>query len=191
MDYNEYMKINLGNKPLIYPQPVLIIATYNNDGTANAMNAAWGGVCDYSKVSIIIDRNHHTTKNLLNKKSFTVSIADVEHLKESDYFGLVSGKDVLDKVKSSGLSYSKSENVDAPVINEYPLTLECKLVSYDDKTERVIGEVINTIADDSILTDEKIDLSKFHPITYDCVNHHYLALGEKVGNAFKDGNSLK
>lgn len=191
MGYNEYMKINLGSKPLIYPQPVLIIATYNNDGTANAMNAAWGGVCDYSKVSIIIDRNHHTTKNLLNKKSFTVSIADVEHLKESDYFGLVSGKDILDKVKSSGLSYSKSENVDAPVINEYPLTLECKLVSYDDKTERVIGEVVNTIADDSILTDGKIDLSKFHPITYDCVNHHYLALGEKVGNAFKDGNSLK
>ena len=191
MDYNEYMKINLGNKPLIYPQPVLIIATYNNDGTANAMNAAWGGVCDYSKVSIIIDRNHHTTKNLLNKKSFTVSIADVEHLKESDYFGLVSGKDVLDKVKSSGLSYSKSENVDAPVINEYPLTLECKLVSYDDKTERVIGEVVNTLADDSILTDGKIDLAKFHPITYDCVNHHYLALGEKVGNAFKDGNFLK
>ena len=191
MGYNEYMKINLGNKPLIYPQPVLIIATYNDDGTANAMNAAWGGVCDYSKVSIIIDRNHHTTKNLLSKKAFTVSIADVEHLKESDYFGLVSGKDILDKVKSSGLSYSKSENVDAPVINEYPLTLECKLVSYDDKTERVIGEVVNTIADDSILTDGKIDLSKFHPITYDCVNHHYLVLGEKVGNAFKDGNSLK
>lgn len=191
MGYNEYMKINLGNKPLIYPQPVLIIATYNDDGTANAMNAAWGGVCDYSKVSIIIDRNHHTTKNLLNKKSFTVSIADVEHLKESDYFGLVSGKDVLDKVKSSGLSYSKSEKIDAPVINEYPLTLECKLVSYDDKTECVIGEVVNTLADDSILTDGKIDLSKFHPITYDCVNHHYLALGEKVGNAFKDGNFLK
>ena len=83
-------------------------------------------------------------------------------------------KDVLDKVKSSGLSYSKSENVDAPVINEYPLTLECKLVSYDDKTERVIGEVVNTLADDSILTDGKIDLAKFHPITYDCVNHHYL-----------------
>lgn len=184
------MKINLGNKPLFYPQPVLIIATYNDDGTANAMNAAWGGVCDYSKVSIIIDRNHHTTKNLLNKKAFTVSIADVEHLKESDYFGLVSGKDVLDKVKSAGLSYSKSENVDAPVINEYPLTLECKLVSYDDKTERLIGEVINTLADDSILTDGKIDLSKFNPITYDSMNHKYLTLGNIVGNAFSDGKQL-
>ena len=184
------MKHSLGNKPLIYPQPVLIIATYNDDGTANAMNAAWGGVCDYSKVSIIIDRNHHTTKNLLSKKAFTVSIADVEHLKESDYFGLVSGKDVLDKVKSSGLSYSKSENVDAPVINEYPLTLECKLVSYDDKTERVIGEVVNTLADDSILTDGKIDLAKFHPITYDSMNHKYLTLGNIVGNAFSDGKQL-
>ena len=191
MGYNEYMKINLGNKPLIYPQPVLIIATYNNDGTANAMNAAWGGVCDYSKVSIIIDRNHHTTKNLLNKKSFTVSIADVEHLKESDYFGLVSGKNILDKVKSSGLSYSKSENVDAPVINEYPLTLECKLVSYDDKTERVIGEVVNTIADDSILTDGKIDVKKLDPITYDTVHNKYIRLGDAVADAFKIGLTLK
>ena len=86
---------------------------------------------------------------------------------------------------------SKSENVDAPVISEYPLTLECKLISYDNETERLIGEVVNTIADDSILTDGKIDLSKFHPITYDCVNHHYIALGEKVGNAFKDGLQLK
>lgn len=191
LSYNDNMKINLGNKPLIYPQPVLIIATYNEDGSANAMNAAWGGVCDYSKVSIIIDRNHHTTKNLFAKKAFTVSIADIAHLKESDYFGIVSGKKVSDKVKSAGLSYSKSENVDAPVISEYPLTLECKLISYDNETERLIGEVVNTIADDSILTDGKIDLSKFHPITYDCVNHHYIALGEKVGNAFKDGNSLK
>lgn len=185
------MKQSLGNKPIIYPQPVLIIATYNEDGSANAMNAAWGCVCDYTKVSIIIDRNHHTTKNLLNKKAFTVSIADVERLKESDYFGLASGKDVKDKVKAVGLTYSKSENVDAPIINEYPLTLECKLVSFEDKTERVIGEVVNTFADESILTDGKIDLAKFHPITYDSVNHHYVALGEKVGNAFKDGNIFK
>ena len=184
------MKMNLGNKPLIYPQPVLIIATCNEDGTANAMNAAWGGVCDYSKIHIIIDRNHHTVKNLLEKKVFTVSIADVPRLKESDFFGLVSGKNIPDKVQQAGLTYSKSENVDAPVINEYPLTLECKLLNFDNETERVIGEVVNTLADESILTDGKIDLAKFRPITYDCVNHHYITLGEKAGNAFSDGKSL-
>ena len=184
------MKINLGNKPIIYPQPVLIIASYNEDGTANAMNAAWGGVCDYTKISIIIDRNHKTIKNILAKKSFTVSIADVKHLKESDYFGLVSGNKVLDKVKYAGLSYSKSENVDAPVIYDYPLTLECSLVSYDNETERLIGEVVNTLADDSILTDGKIDLSKFSPITYDSMNHKYISLGNIVGNAFSDGKQL-
>ena len=184
------MKINLGNKPVIYPQPVLIIASYNEDGTANAMNAAWGGVCDYTKISIIIDRNHKTIKNILAKKSFTVSIADVKHLKESDYFGLVSGNKILDKVKSAGLSYSKSENVDAPIIDDYPLTLECSLVSYDNETERLIGEVVNTLADDSILTDGKIDLSKFSPITYDSMNHKYLTLGNIVGNAFSDGKQL-
>ena len=185
------MKKNFGAKPYIYPMPVLIVATYNDDGTANAMNAAWGGVCDYTKVSIIIDRNHQTTKNILQRKAFTVSIADVQHIEEADYFGIVSGKDVTDKVKKSGLHSIKSDFVDAPLIEEFPLTLECKLISYDDLTERVIGEVVNTSADEAILTNGKIDLSKFSPVTYDSANHDYIALGQKVGKAFSDGNKLK
>lgn len=185
------MKQNLGNKPLIYPQPVLVVATYNEDETANAMTAAWGGVCDYSKISIIIDKNHKTTQNLLSKKAFTVSIADVEHNKQADYLGIVSGKSVKDKISKAGLTYKKSPTVNAPVINEFPLTLECNLISYDEKTERVIGEVIGTLAEESILTEGKIDLSKFHPITYDPMNHHYISLGEKVGNAFSDGKQLQ
>lgn len=184
------MKQSLGNKPLIYPQPVLIVATYNQDGIANAMNAAWGGVCDYTKVSLILDRNHKTVQNLLERKAFTLSIADVEHLVEADYFGIVSGHKVSDKVARAGLDYSRSQVVDAPVIEAFPLTLECQLVSYDKETERVIGQVVNTLVEDSILTEGKIDLNKFHPITYDPVNHHYIALGKQMGRAYSDGKRL-
>ncbi len=184
------MKQSLGNKPLIYPQPVLIVATYNEDGTANAMNAAWGGVCDYTKVSMILDRNHKTVRNLLERKAFTVSIADVDHLVAADYLGIVSGHKVPDKVARSGLQCSRSQTVDAPVIDDLPLTLECRLESYDNETERVVGEVANTLADESILTEGKVDLSKFRPLTYDPMNHHYIALGERVGKAFCDGKQL-
>jgi len=185
------MKQNLGNKPLIYPMPVLIITTYNEDGTANAMTAAWGGVCDYTKISIIIDKGHKTTKNLLAQKALTVSIADKDHIVQADYLGIISGKNITDKVTSFWLHLDKSQTVNAPVIDEFPLTLECKVLSYDESTERLIAEVVNTLADDSILTDDKIDLAKFNPITYDTMNHHYISLGEKVGTAFCDGKKLQ
>ena len=185
------MKKDFGNKPLIYPQPVLIIASYNEDGTANAMNAAWGAVCDYTKISIILDKNHKTVKNIKEHNAFTVSVADVNHLKESDFFGITTGNKITDKVTKAGLTYSKSQNVDAPIINEYPLTMECKLISYDEATEQVIAEVVNTLIDDTILTNDKIDLSKFKPIIYDAMNHDYISFGEKVGNAFSDGKLLE
>ena len=116
---------------------------------------------------------------------------DFPRLKEVDYLGIVSGKDVADKVSKAGLAVSKSQAVDAPVLDDFPLTLECRLVSYDETTERAIGEVVNTLADESILTDGKIDLAKFQPLTYDGMNHNYVILGAKVGKAFKDGNELK
>lgn len=184
------MKLDFGAKPLIYPQPVLIIASYNEDNTANAMNAAWGCVCDYTKVSMILDKSHKTVKNILETKAFTVSIADKERMIESDYFGIATGNKVSDKIKEAGLTYSKSKNVNAPVINEYPLTLECKLISYDETTEQLIGEVVNTLIDDSILTDNKIDLSKFNPIIYDAMNHNYVTFGSIVGKAFDCGKTL-
>ena len=185
------MKKDFGAKPYIYPMPVLIITTYNDDETANAMNAAWGGVCDYKKISIIIDKSHKTTKNILKRKAFTVSIADEQHVTEADYFGIFSGNEITNKVKKAGLHYVKSKSVDAPLIEEFPLTLECRLISYDEQTERIIGEVINTVIDESILTDNKIDLSKFSPITYDSMNHDYITLGKKVGKAFSDGKRLQ
>ena len=185
------MKKDFGNKPLIYPQPVLIIASYNEDGTANAMNAAWGAVWKKTKISIILDKNHKTVKNIKEHNAFTVSVADVNHLKESDFFGITTGNKITDKVTKAGLTYSKSDNVDAPIINEYPLTMECKLISYDESTEQVIAEVVNTLIDDTILTNDKIDLSKFKPIIYDAMNHDYISFGEKVGNAFSDGKLLE
>jgi len=181
---------SFGQKPWILPQPVLILGTYNNDGTPNAMNAAWGGQWDAKEILISMG-SHVTTENLNRSGEFTVAFATKKTMVASDFVGIVSAKNDPQKIQKTGWTTIKAENVDAPVISEYPLTLECKLISYDNETERLIGEVVNTIADDSILTDGKIDLSKFHPITYDCVNHHYIALGEKVGNAFKDGNSLK
>lgn len=186
------MRKNFGAKPFLYPMPVLIIAAYDEDGTPNAMNAAWGCIADFHQVAMYLSAEHKTVKNILSKGTFTVSMADAAHVVEADYVGIVSGNDVPDKVAKAGLHMTKSELVDAPVIDEFPMALECKLVSYDEESELLIGEIVNVCADESVL-DEKgnIDPAKLSPITYDPVNHAYLKLGEKVGNAFKDGAKLK
>lgn len=186
------MRKNLGAKPFMYPLPVLIIAAYDENGTPNAMNAAWGTIADFQQVAIYLSYDHKTTKNILNTKAFTVSMADAKHIKEADYVGIVSGNWVPDKVEKAGFHTVKSDLVNAPVIEELPLTMECKFVSYDDESELLIGEIVNVSADESILdVDGKIDPKKLNPIAYDSANHAYYTLGEKVGNAFSDGNQLK
>lgn len=186
------MRKNLGVKALIYPQPVLIISTYNEDGSADAMNAAWGCVSDMNKVTLYLSHSHKTMKNILNRKAFTVSIATADYVVEADYVGVVSANNTADKLEKAGLHPVKSEFVDAPLISEFPLTLECKMLSYDTETECLIGEIINTSVDEKILDENgKIDPSKLKAITFDSANNAYLVLGEKVGNAFKDGFSLK
>ena len=184
------MRTNFGKQTFLYPMPVLIIATYDEDGNPNAMNAAWGGIHDTNQIGICIDPSHKTAKNLLKKKAFTVSLADAAHVAACDYVGIASGNKEPDKIKKAGFTVSKSEFVDAPVINELPMCLECEMISYDSSTGCMVGNIINVNADDSILTDGKIDPSKFRPITYDPVNHKYLALGEVVGKAFADGKIL-
>lgn len=171
--------------------PVFIIATYNEDGTANAMNAAWGGISESNEISMCISANHKTTENVLARKAFTVSMATAEHVVACDYVGLVSGNKEPNKLEKAGFHTVKSEFVDAPVIVELPMAVECKLVSYDPRTCRMVGEVINVCADEAVLTDGKIDPAKLKPITYDGMNHSYLVLGERVGNAFSDGAKLK
>lgn len=184
------MRKNFGAKPMLYPMPVFIIGTYNPDGTPNAMNAAWGGMADTELVSICLGV-HQTTRNILERKAFTVSMADAENVLAADYVGIVSGEQHPDKVAKAGWHTTKSEFVDAPLIDELPMALECELVSYDEETGLLIGKVKNVCAEECILTDGVIDLTKFHPITYDPCGHGYYTLGEKVGQAFSDGKKLK
>ena len=185
------MRKNLGAKAILYPMPVLIIGSYDENGIPDAMNAAWGGISEETQISICVSEDHKTTANILSRKAFTVSIADAENVIAADYVGVVSGNNEPDKIKKAGWTAVKSENVDAPLFNELPLTLECKLISYDEESCRLVGEIVNVCADERILTDGKVDLSKFSPITYDTVNHDYLTLGDKVGKAFSDGLKLK
>lgn len=177
---------------MLYPMPVLIIGSYDESGVPNAMNAAWGGISEESEISICVSKDHKTTKNILTRKAFTVSIADEKNVVAADYVGIVSGNTEPNKIDKTGWNVTKSEFVDAPLFDELPMVLECKLTSYDEESCRLVGEIVNVCADERILNQhEKIDLSKFRPITYDTVNHKYLTLGEVVGNAFSDGNQIK
>ena len=186
------MRKNFGSKPMCYPMPVYIIATYNADGTPNAMNAAWGGISEENEITICVDSGHKTAENLLARKAFTVSMATASQMAACDYVGIVSGNKEPDKFAKAGFHATKSPFVDAPLIDELPMALECEVISYDVETCRLVGRIVTVCADESVLGDNgKVDVTKLQPITFDPVNHHYLALGEKVGQAFHDGMALK
>lgn len=187
------MKRNLGNTPVVAPLPVLIVATYDEYNTPNAMNVAWGGQCGYHHVALNLALNHKTTENLKRRKAFTLSIATVDTLVLSDYFGLVSGHKE-NKIEKAGVHVTHSEFVDAPVIENYPLTLECKVIEMRDALGEmhVVGEVTNVQADESVLDAHgKVDLGKLRPISFDSVSRSYRVLGEVVGQAFKVGMKLR
>lgn len=181
-------RINFGAKPFIYPMPVLIIGTYDENGVPNAMNAAWGTITDMNEITISMSP-HKTTENLAKTGAFTVSIATENTVVPCDYVGVESASKVSDKFAKAGFHAIKSDYVNAPLIEELPMALECKVKSYED--EILVGEIVNVCAAESILTDGKIDPKKLKPIAYDPVNHTYMGLGEVVGNAFKDGLQLK
>lgn len=183
------MRKSLGAKPYIYPQPVLIIATYDENKNPDAMNAAWGGISDSHEIMLSLSSSHKTVKNILNGSDLTISIATTKYVTECDYVGVVSANDEPHKIEKSGFHTIQSENVNAPIIEELPLTLECKMKSYQDEIMYV--EIINVSVDESILTDNQIDVIKLQPITYDPVGHTYIQLGQKVGKAFSDGFQLK
>ena len=186
------MRKNFGAKAMCYPMPVFIIGTYNADGTPNAMNAAWGGISEEQEISICVDNTHKTAENLLARKAFTVSMATEKYIAACDYVSIVSGNKEPDKFAKAGFHATKSEFVDAPLIDELPMALECEVISYDTETCRLVGRIVNVSADESVLGDNgKVDVSKLQPITYDSMNHDYLVLGKKVGNAFQDGVALK
>ena len=186
------MRKNFGAKAMCYPMPVFIIGTYGADGTPDAMNAAWGGISEEQEISICVSADHKTTENILARKAFTVSMATAEYMTACDYVGIVSGNKVPDKFAKAGFHATKSDFVDAPLIDELPMALECQLISYDPESCRLVGRIVNVSADQAVLGDNgKVDVSKLRPITYDPMNHHYLVLGEKVGQAFHDGLALK
>ena len=186
------MRKNFGAKPMCYPMPVYIIGTYGADGVPDAMNAAWGGISEDTEISICISPDHKTTENILARRAFTVSMATAETMVACDYVGIVSGNKEPNKFAKAGFHATKSQFVDAPLIDELPMALECKLISYDPESCRLVGEIVNVCADESILDENgKVDVQKLQPITYDPMNHHYLVLGEKVGRAFHDGLALK
>lgn len=177
----------------IFPMPVLMVATYNEDGSVNVMNAAWGTMQERGNVALNLTESHKTVKNIKERGAFTVSIADAAHVVEADYFGIESGNRVLKKFENSGLTASKSEKVDAPVINEFPLCLECEFIEYQNGAYGlgVIGKVVNVTADESVIVDDKIDMSLVNAIAFDPYTHGYYRVTERVGEAFKDGLRLK
>ncbi len=186
------MRKNFGAKAMCYPMPVFIIGTYNADGTPNAMNAAWGGISEETEITICVDSGHKTAENLKARMAFTVSMATAGAMTACDYVGIVSGNKEPDKFAKAGFHAVKSEFVDAPLIAELPMALECEVISYDEETCRLVGRIVNVSAEESVLGDNgKVDVRKLRPITYDPMNHQYLVLGEKVGQAFHDGTALK
>lgn len=186
------MRKNFGSKPWTYPQPVFIVAAYDSDGKVQLMNAAWGGIDNNDRINLCLSKEHMTVKSLLQAQAFTVSMGTKSQLVSCDYVGVVSGTKEPKKFKKTGWHQEKSIYVNAPVIAELPMTLECNLVSYDEYTGHLVGEIVNVSADECILNEKgKIDPAKLQPISFDPVHNDYLVVGEKVGNAFRDGLTIK
>lgn len=185
-------RTNMGAKIFVTPQPALMIGTYDENGNPDVMMAAWGGQCDNNQVCFRLSP-HRTTTNLRATKEFTLSYATQRDVAESDYFGTVSANDVPDKIAQTGFTVTKSQNINAPIIDQYPLTMECRVVEIIEREGDgcfVIGEVVNTIADPSILTDGRIDLDKLQPIVFDASMPSYRSVGGVVGGAWEAGKKF-
>ncbi len=187
------MRKDLGKQTYMFPMPVLIIGTFDEKGEPDAMNAAWGGIYDYHQITVSLG-GHVSTDNIRKNKAFTISFATRKTVVASDYVGIVSKAKEPNKIAKAGLHPFKSDKVNAPLFEEYPLTLECKLVSLDGEMGEggtLIGEIVNVSADESILTDGKIDIKKLEPLAFDGANGKYHVIGEEVADAFKIGFKLK
>lgn len=186
-------KKDLGVVPAVYPMPVLIVAAYDRDGKVNAMNAAWGMICDMDKIALFISEGHKTTKNILESKAFTAAIADKAHMDVADYLGIASGNNTPDKFERTGYTAVKSQHVNAPVIDEFPVTVECELaeVVSTDTMYCVVGKIANVVADEAVLSDNgKVDPAKLYALIFDQFQSGYYVTGEKVGQAWNVGKPL-
>ncbi|MBO5794987.1 MAG: flavin reductase [Bacteroidaceae bacterium] len=185
---------SFGQKAWMLPQPVLILGTYNADGTANAMNAAWGGQWDAKEIMISMGA-HATTENLARCPEFTVAFATRDTMVAADFVGIVSAKNDPEKMQKTGWQIVKAENVNAPVFTNFPMTLECRILRKIDETEEgyyIVAEIVNVLVDEKYLaTDGKPDVESMQLIAYDPIHHGYMELGSRVGNAFQDGKKLR
>ena len=184
------MRKDFGVKAWLYPQMVLIIGTYDVNGKANAMNAAWGGMYDYDKVVIALSK-HQTTENLKVSKAFSLSFGTKETVVASDYVGVVSGLKEPNKIEKAGLTVIKSNKVNAPLFEEFPLALECEVEKFDEDEGVLIGKIINVSADESIIENGKINTDKLNAIVFDPINAKYRVVKEAVADAFKVGFTIK
>ena len=190
---NNLMK-SFGQKAWMLPQPVLIIGTYNADGSANAMNAAWGGQWDAKEIMISMGA-HATTENLARCPEFTVAFATRDTMVAADFVGIVSAKNDPEKMQKTGWTVQRAENVEAPVFTDFPMTLECRILRKIDESEEgyyIVAEIVNVLVNEDFLAEDgKPDVEKMHLIVYDPIHHGYMELGSRVGNAFQDGKKLK
>jgi len=187
------MKKDLGVVPAVYPMPVLMIATYDENGKVDVMNAAWGMICGMDKIALCISEPHKTTKNIRKIGAFTVSIADAAHVKEADFFGIATGNTMEDKFERTGMTAVKSDNVNAPIVDEFPLTMECELAEIveTEHFHSVIGKIVNVKADESVLDENgKIDPTKLNALIFDQFRSGYYVTGEKAGQAWSSGKEL-
>ena len=184
------MRKNIKVTEGIFPMPVLMIGTYNEDGTVDVMNAAWGTMFERDQVILTLTETHKTVKNIMKRKAFTVSIANAKNVVAADYLGMVSGNNTPNKFEKSGLTAEKSSIVDAPIIKEFPICLECELLE-GESNWGIVGKVVNVSVEESVMNGENVDISLLEAIAFDPYTHGYYKVTERVGNAFKDGLSLK
>ncbi len=187
------MKKDLGTVPAVYPMPVLMVAAYDESGKVNVMNAAWGMICAEDKIALFIDEGHKTTQNILKKKAFTVSLADEKHMEAADFFGIASGNKMPDKFERTGYKAVKSTFVDAPIVDEFPVVMECELaeVVNTDSMYCIVGKIVNTAAEESVLSEDgKVDPTKLRALIFDQFRHGYYVSGEQVGKAWNAGMPL-
>ena len=183
------MKKELGVVPAVFPMPVLMIGTYGEDGTVDVMNAAWGQICGMDKITLCLTESHRTVKNLKKTGAFTVALADAAHVKEADFFGIASGNTDPEKFQKSGLTAVRSEKVNAPVIQEFPITMECELVECGEYG--IVGRIVNVLADESALDAKgKVDVAKAEILMFDQFKAGYYTVGDKVGQAWSTGKEL-
>ena len=187
------MKKELGVQPYLFPMPTYMIGTYNEDDSVDVMMMAWGGICDTKMVALNLEADHKTVANLRQRNAFTLAVPGTDTLRESDFLGIASSNKMADKFVRTGLHAVKSDKVDAPVIEEYPLTLECKVVEFQEQPYglRVLGEIVGVLADEKVLDEKgKIDAGELHAFAFDQMRNGYYAIGEKVGQAWHSGANL-